>query len=182
MIADDVWAKLLWARSEPRPGRSHNESSAQSCYPIELVRALSVTWLCGGLRSDENLLTCDPSFPRLPRAFRALASVPSRTIRISDGRSLEAAPVGSASSESGTITVKTALRPVRPYDSLIRKIRLLRRRDGGPWGAHCRNSGVRRWLFGITDLPVRPNDGLSTESGQLQILVCDVSATRTPSR
>jgi integrase len=52
VIADDVWAKLLWAGLNlehsdvyPHPvGRKH---------PIELLRALALTWLFGGLRSDE---------------------------------------------------------------------------------------------------------------------------------
>jgi hypothetical protein len=34
----------------------------------------------------------------------------------------------------------------------------------------CRNSGeYGGWLFGIVDLPFRPNDGVSTKAGQLQI-------------
>ena len=52
VIADDVWAKLLWAglNLEPQdlPG-----SSAGSYYPMELVRAITLTWLFAGLRSDE---------------------------------------------------------------------------------------------------------------------------------
>src|SRR3989442_13974337 len=35
----------------------------------------------------------------------------------------------------------------------------------------CRNSGAYGgWLFGIVDLPFRPNDGVSTKPGQLQPL------------
>lgn len=52
VIADDIWAKLLWAglnlQSDDLPG-----TSAGSYYPIELIRALSLTWLFSGLRSDE---------------------------------------------------------------------------------------------------------------------------------
>ena len=52
VIADDIWAKLLWAglnlQTEDLPG-----TRAGSYYPIELIRALSLTWLFSGLRSDE---------------------------------------------------------------------------------------------------------------------------------
>lgn len=52
VIADDVWAKLLWAGlnldSSDLPG-----NSADTYYPMELIRAITLTWLFGGLRSDE---------------------------------------------------------------------------------------------------------------------------------
>jgi len=52
VIAGDVWAKLLHAglniESADLPG-----ASAGSCYPMELIRALTLTWLFSGLRSDE---------------------------------------------------------------------------------------------------------------------------------
>ena len=51
VIADEVWAKLLWAglniNSVDLPGRSGPR------YPIELIRALTLTWLFSGQRSDE---------------------------------------------------------------------------------------------------------------------------------
>jgi integrase len=51
VIADEVWAKLLWAglnlQTADLPG------SAGSYYPIELIRAITLTWLFSGLRSDE---------------------------------------------------------------------------------------------------------------------------------
>lgn len=56
VIADDVWARLLWAglRLEqgdlPRAGRDGVQGTA---YPIEYVRALALVWLFAGLRSDE---------------------------------------------------------------------------------------------------------------------------------
>ncbi|MEQ4719640.1 tyrosine-type recombinase/integrase [Nonomuraea sp. B19D2] len=52
VIADEIWAKLLWAglnldqEDLPQTGSGH-------FYPIELVRAITVTWLFSGLRSDE---------------------------------------------------------------------------------------------------------------------------------
>jgi len=52
VIADDVWAKLLWAglniEAADLPG-----TSAGSYYPMDLIRALTSTWLFSGLRSDE---------------------------------------------------------------------------------------------------------------------------------
>ncbi len=52
VIADEMWAKLLWAGlnldADDLPG-----NSAGTYYPIELIRAITVTWLFSGLRSDE---------------------------------------------------------------------------------------------------------------------------------
>jgi integrase len=52
VIADDVWAKLLWAGlnldADDLPG-----NSAGTYYPMELIRAVTLTWLFSGLRSDE---------------------------------------------------------------------------------------------------------------------------------
>lgn len=52
VIADDVWAKLLWAglnlAPEDLPG-----NTADSYYPMELIRAVTLCWLFSGLRSDE---------------------------------------------------------------------------------------------------------------------------------
>jgi integrase len=52
VIADDVWAKLLWAGLNLTPA-DFPASSAGSYYPMELVRAVTLTWLFAGLRSDE---------------------------------------------------------------------------------------------------------------------------------
>lgn len=50
--ADDVWAKLLWAglnlEATDLPG-----NSAGTYYPLELIRAVTLTWLLSGLCSDE---------------------------------------------------------------------------------------------------------------------------------
>jgi integrase len=52
VIADEIWAKLLWAglnlTEEDLP-----PSNAGFFYPIELVRAVTLTWLFSGQRSDE---------------------------------------------------------------------------------------------------------------------------------
>src|SRR5713101_5277579 len=66
-IADDLWAKLLWAGLNltvaDLPGhgstpRSHQDGQGATLrngtyYPLEMLRALSVVWLFAGLRSDE---------------------------------------------------------------------------------------------------------------------------------
>lgn len=52
VIADDVWAKLLWAGLNLNTGDLPG-TTAGSYYPIELIRVLALTWLFAGLRSDE---------------------------------------------------------------------------------------------------------------------------------
>lgn len=60
-IADDLWAKLLWAGLNlniddlPRHGSTPKvkNRTAGNYYPIEMLQALSVVWLFAGLRSDE---------------------------------------------------------------------------------------------------------------------------------
>ena len=64
-IADDLWAKLLWAGlnltvadlpghgGAPRSHRRANGETNGSYYPLEMLRALSLVWLFAGLRSDE---------------------------------------------------------------------------------------------------------------------------------
>jgi integrase len=51
VIADEVWAKLLWAGLNLQP--ADLPGCADSYYPIELIRAVTLTWLFCGLRSDE---------------------------------------------------------------------------------------------------------------------------------
>src|SRR5437870_2846894 len=52
VIADEVWAKLLWAglnlEAQDLPANVGGQF-----YPLELVRALAFVWLFAGLRSDE---------------------------------------------------------------------------------------------------------------------------------
>jgi integrase len=52
VIADDVWAKLLWAGLNVEPADLPGKS-ADSYYPMLLIRAVTLTWLFSGLRSDE---------------------------------------------------------------------------------------------------------------------------------
>ncbi|WP_459548634.1 tyrosine-type recombinase/integrase [Nocardia sp. X0981] len=52
IIADDVWAKLIWAGLNLAPD-DLPQSQAGNFYPIELVRAVTLTWLFSGQRSDE---------------------------------------------------------------------------------------------------------------------------------
>lgn len=50
-IADDAWAKLMWAGLNLQP--ADLPGCADSYYPIELLRAVTLTWLFSGVRSDE---------------------------------------------------------------------------------------------------------------------------------
>jgi len=52
VIADDVWAKLLWAGLNLEHSDVYTSPVGRK-HPIELLRALALTWLFGGLRSDE---------------------------------------------------------------------------------------------------------------------------------
>ncbi|HET9080087.1 MAG TPA: site-specific integrase [Trebonia sp.] len=52
IIADDVWAKLLWAGLNLAPDDLPG-NTADHYYPMPLIRAVTLTWLFSGLRSDE---------------------------------------------------------------------------------------------------------------------------------
>jgi integrase len=52
VIADDIWAKLLWAGLNLEPADLPG-NSADHYYPMPLIRAVTLTWLFSGLRSDE---------------------------------------------------------------------------------------------------------------------------------
>lgn len=57
-IADEVWAKLLWAglnlRPEDVPARSSGPGrNGAPYYPVEMVQAVALVWLFSGLRMDE---------------------------------------------------------------------------------------------------------------------------------
>ena len=51
VIADDIWAKLLWAGLNLEPADVPPRSG--QAYPIELIRVITLTWLFSGQRSDE---------------------------------------------------------------------------------------------------------------------------------
>lgn len=51
VIADDIWAKLLWAGLNLKT--DDLAAAGIRAYPFELVRALALTWLFAGQRSDE---------------------------------------------------------------------------------------------------------------------------------
>jgi integrase len=52
VIADEVWAKLMWAGLNLAEG-DLPQSQAGNFYPLELVRAVTLAWLFSGQRSDE---------------------------------------------------------------------------------------------------------------------------------
>lgn len=51
VIADDAWAKLVWAGLNLAD--TDIPSGSVIYYPVEMIRALALVWLFGGLRSDE---------------------------------------------------------------------------------------------------------------------------------
>jgi len=53
VIADPIWAKLLWAGLHLELADLPTGRGGNYCYPLALVRALALTWLFSGLRSDE---------------------------------------------------------------------------------------------------------------------------------
>jgi integrase len=61
ILEQDVWAKLLWAglnlavQDCPIQGSppTDAEQAFHSFYPVEMIRAVALIWLFGGLRSDE---------------------------------------------------------------------------------------------------------------------------------
>ena|ERR1700723_1214380 len=58
-IADDVWGKLIWAGLNlttddlPKKGDLRHVSFPSTGYPIQMTKALAITWLFAGLRSNE---------------------------------------------------------------------------------------------------------------------------------
>ena len=59
VIADDVWAKLMWAglnlTGDDLPLHANRGGTGTPWYPLELVRATALVWLFSGLRTDEIL-------------------------------------------------------------------------------------------------------------------------------
>ncbi len=61
VIADDLWAKLVWAglnlAPEDLPTSQYRlepvKNHRTSWYPLKMMRAMAITWLFAGLRSDE---------------------------------------------------------------------------------------------------------------------------------
>jgi hypothetical protein len=53
VIADDIWAKLLWAGLNVTANDFAQGRTNQSFYPLPMLRALGVVWLFAGLRASE---------------------------------------------------------------------------------------------------------------------------------
>ncbi|MDQ2961013.1 MAG: tyrosine-type recombinase/integrase, partial [Candidatus Dormibacteraeota bacterium] len=58
VIADDMWAKLMWAGlnlgdADVRSGTASTPGRRPPHYPLEFIKALAAVWLFAGLRSDE---------------------------------------------------------------------------------------------------------------------------------
>jgi integrase len=55
ILAEDIWAKLLWAGLNMEERDLNVMGSQHHYYPLALVRGLTIIWLFAGLRSDEIL-------------------------------------------------------------------------------------------------------------------------------
>jgi integrase len=53
VIADDIWAKLLWAGLNLEAADLPQTPNKGYFYPLEMIRALVIVWLFAGLRNDE---------------------------------------------------------------------------------------------------------------------------------
>ncbi len=53
IIADDIWAKLLWAGLNLEAADLPLACNTTYFYPLEMVRAVVIVWLFTGLRNDE---------------------------------------------------------------------------------------------------------------------------------
>ena len=58
VVSDDIWAKLIWAGLNLIEDDWHKQTPISSltstlAYPFEMLKALSLVWLFGGLRNDE---------------------------------------------------------------------------------------------------------------------------------
>lgn len=53
VIADDIWAKLLWAGLNIGEADFARTTRLPSFYPISMIRAVTIVWLFAGLRGDE---------------------------------------------------------------------------------------------------------------------------------
>lgn len=54
LLADDIWAKLLWAGLNlNQDDLSESRAEVGRAYPLEMVRAVAVTWLFSGSRVNE---------------------------------------------------------------------------------------------------------------------------------
>jgi hypothetical protein len=53
VLADDVWAKLIWAGLNLSAADLSVQGGGSHYYPLPLVRALSVVWLFSGLHWEE---------------------------------------------------------------------------------------------------------------------------------
>ena len=52
IVADDVWAKLVWAGLNLEESDLRLTGSQHHFYPLALVRAMTITWLFAGFRCE----------------------------------------------------------------------------------------------------------------------------------
>ncbi len=112
VIADEVWAKLLWAGLNLEPADLPG-NSADTYYPIELIRAVTLTWLFSGLRSDEisrlrvGCIRWQHDGPAHPRRLRARSSPRTRS-------ACSTCPCTRPAPRSPSPSTRSSARPSRP--------------------------------------------------------------------
>ena len=114
-----MWAKLLWAGLNLTDADLPGTTTGGTYYPIELVRAVTLTWLFAGLRSDEIArlrVGCDPLAARRAHRSRATpaTSSPTTPSACSTSRCTRPAPRSPSRSTRCSGRPSTPGRRVRP--------------------------------------------------------------------
>jgi integrase len=126
IIADDLWAKLLWAglnlTLEDLPGHGgtttghrHLTGSIRRSggyYPLEMLQALSIVWLFAGLRSDEIVRLRVGCVRKEPSIGQQATQCWMLDVPVHKTGTAFAKPIDSIVGEA--ITVWEQLRPVQP--------------------------------------------------------------------
>jgi integrase len=126
IIADDLWAKLLWAglnltladlpgHGGTTTGHRHPTGSTRRSggyYPLEMLQALSIVWLFAGLRSDEIVRLRVGCVRKEPSIGQQAAQCWMLDVPVHKTGTAFAKPIDTIVGEA--ITVWEQLRPVQP--------------------------------------------------------------------
>lgn len=126
IIADDLWAKLLWAGLNltiaDLPGhgsapKGHSNATGAMLrnggyYPLEMLQALSIVWLFAGLRSDEIVRLRVGCVRKEPSIGHQATSCWMLDVPVHKTGTAFAKPIDTIVGEA--ITVWEQLRPVQP--------------------------------------------------------------------
>ena len=126
IIADDLWAKLLWAglnltladlpgHGGTTTGHRHPTGSTRRSggyYPLEMLQALSIVWLFAGLRSDEIVRLRVGCVRKEPSIGQQATQCWMLDVPVHKTGTAFAKPIDTIVGEA--ITVWEQLRPVQP--------------------------------------------------------------------